>query len=83
MEETGTVETVVNKVAESIGEILANGSLVVEELLNETNKTSESFKASTEGLFLAYSSLAIMALIPKIVIVGSFKSVRHQTTQKS
>lgn len=83
MEETATVESVVNTVAETIGEILANGSLVVDELLiNATNKTSEpSFKASPEGLFLAYSSLAIMALIP--IIVGSFKSVKHQSTQKS
>ena len=62
-------------------EVLENlGNLVVENnLTNGTNET-ERFKATPEGLFIAYSSLVIMALIP--IVVGSFKSVRHQKEQQ-
>ena len=64
----GGVETLVQQVVEN----LTNGT-------NGTNDT-ERFKATSEGLFLAYSSLVLMALIP--VVVGSFKSVKHQKSQK-
>lgn len=71
----GGVETVVQQAAEQLGNLVLNATQ------NGTNGTeTEKFKATPEGLFLAYSSLVIMALIP--IIVGSFKSVKHQTKQK-
>lgn len=57
------------------------GKIISENLTNGTNATqTEKFKATPEGLILAYSSLVIMALIP--IVVGSFKSVHHQKNQK-
>ena len=58
---------------------------VIESIINESNLTNgtnetEKFKATPQGLFVAYSSLLIMALIP--IIVGSFKSVKLQSNQK-
>ena len=74
MSESSTVENVIQQA----GEQLANA------ILNNTNGTNgtetEKFKATPEGLFLAYSSLVVMALIP--IIIGSFKSVKHQSNQK-
>ena len=56
---------------------------VVETIVNATNTSAnetEKFKATPEGLFLAYSSLLVMALLP--IILGSFKSVKHQKKQQ-
>jgi hypothetical protein len=78
------IETFVLKATEIIGNIVnntfkqpvnTNASLNLNASLNETEK----FKATPEGLFLAYSSLVILALIP--IILGSFKSVIHQKSQ--
>ena len=77
-------ELAVKKGTEIIGNIITNTFKPINEnstlnsnvSLNETEK----FKATPEGLFLAYSSLVIMALIP--IVLGSFKSVRHQHNQK-
>lgn len=67
---SSTVEEIVKTVKENL-----------ENLTNGTNGTgTEKAKVTPEGLFLAYSSLVIMALIP--IIVGSFKSVKHQKNQK-
>lgn len=79
MAETSTAEAILQHVADELKE-LVNQTLADDASANGTNKT-ESWKASPEGLFLAYSSLALMAFIP--IIVGSFKSVKHQSTQKS
>ncbi len=79
MAETSTAEAIVQNVVDELQNIV-NQTLDESTLANGSNKT-ESWKASPEGLFLAYSSLAIMAFIP--IIVGSFKSVKHQSTQKS
>merc|ERR1712127_204360 len=66
---------VVQETVEQLGKVIA------ENLTNGTNATaSEKFKATPEGLILAYSSLVIMALIP--IILGSFRSVHHQKNQK-
>ena len=67
-------EVIVETVTKAV-EVIINES----NLTNGTNET-EKFKATPEGLFVAYSSLLIMALIP--IVVGSFKSVKHQTNQK-
>ena len=76
MSETNGVD--VEGIAKQVLENL--GNLVVENnLTNGTNET-ERFKATPEGLFIAYSSLVIMALIP--IVIGSFKSVRHQKEQQ-
>ena len=75
MSESSTVESVVKAAGEQLVNVLVNNS----NLTNGTNET-EKFKASPEGLFLAYSSLVVMALIP--IIIGSFKSVKHQQTQQ-
>lgn len=69
-------EPVVEAVVEAAEQL---GKVVIENLTNGTNST-EKFKATPEGLILAYSSLVIMALIP--IVVGSFRSVKHQMTQK-
>ena len=81
MEEAASaaIDPIANNIAETLNDII-NATLGETVAENASNAT-ESFKASPEGLFLAYSSLAIMALIP--IIVGSFKSVKHQSTQKS
>lgn len=63
---------------DSLGKIFIKQN-VTNGLSNGTNET-ERFKATPEGLFLAYSSLVIMALIP--IILGSFKSVNHQKKQQ-
>lgn len=54
-------------------------------VLNETfNATAENAtakpQATPEGMFVAYSSLVIMALIP--IFLGSFRSVRYHKEQK-
>ena len=68
------VENVLQQATEQLGNILASEK-------NSTNGTeTEKFKATTEGLFLAYFSLVIMALLP--IIIGSFKSVKHQQKQQ-
>jgi minor histocompatibility antigen H13 len=72
MGESTIVENVVEQAAEQLGNILEK---------NATNGTEgEKFKATPEGLLLAYSSLVLMALLP--IIIGSFKSVRHQKKQQ-
>jgi minor histocompatibility antigen H13 len=76
MSESSTVENVVKAGEQLVNVILDNAA---QNLTNGTNET-EKFKATPEGLFLAYSSLVIMALIP--IIIGSFKSVKHQSQQK-
>ncbi len=74
MGETGA-EKIVQEVADQLGKVIS------ENLTNGTNETvKEKFKATPEGLILAYSSLVIMALIP--IILGSFRSVKHQKSQK-
>ena len=78
MADTSTPETIIENVVKEINDLVNN--TLSNEGLNGTNKT-ESWKATPEGLFLAYSSLAIMAFIP--IIIGSFKSVKHQSTQKT
>lgn len=68
------VENVLQQATEQLGNILASEK-------NSTNGTeTEKFKATPEGLFLAYFSLVIMALLP--IIIGSFKSVKHQQKQQ-
>lgn len=69
--------TVVENIVQQASETVVN--FVNQNLTNGTNET-EKFKASPEGLILAYSSLVIMALIP--IIIGSFKSVKHQKNQQ-
>lgn len=66
---------VVNEAVESLANSLLNGT-------NSTNGTAEAdkFKASPQGLLIAYTSLVILALIP--IVVGSFKSVKHQKKQQ-
>jgi len=57
------------------------GKIITDNLTNGTNATQiEKFKPTPEGLILAYTSLVIMALIP--IIVGSFRSVKHQKNQQ-
>lgn len=73
------MEDVAQKGADVLQETAEQIAKVVTENLTNGTET-ESFKASPEGLFVAYSSLVIMALIP--IVVGSFKSVDHQQTQK-
>jgi broad specificity polyphosphatase/5'/3'-nucleotidase SurE len=48
--------------------------------LNVSQNETEKFKATPEGLFLAYSSLVFLALVP--IVLGSFKSVYHQKKQQ-
>jgi len=72
VEVTSTLESVLQQAAEEVGKLLEK---------NATNGTDgEKFKATPEGLFLAYFSLVIMALLP--IIIGSFKSVKHQKKQQ-
>lgn len=69
--------------ADSVADVVVEAAKVAaENLTNGTNTTAaEKFRATPEGLILAYSSLVIMALIP--IIVGSFRSVHHQMHQKT
>lgn len=54
---------------------------VVNETLNITaNNATSKIPATPEGMFVAYSSLVVMALIP--IFVGSFRSVRYHKEQK-
>lgn len=71
------VNKIYDMAADALGKIFIKQNLT--SLSNGTNET-EKFKATPEGLFLAYSSLVIMALIP--IILGSFKSVHHQRKQQ-
>ena len=66
----------------STGNATASLSTSASAALNGTNGTDSvaKFKATTEGLFLAYSSLLLMALIP--IVIGSFKSIKHQKSQQ-
>lgn len=73
------VESIVKKATETLTNAFTNTEALNANLTNGTNET-EKFKATPEGLFLAYSSLVLMALIP--IVVGSFKSVKHQSNQK-
>ena len=71
----GDSAEVVQETVEQLGKVIA------ENLTNGTNGTqTEKFKATPEGLILAYSSLVIMALLP--IIIGSFRSVKHKESQK-
>lgn len=73
---------VLNTILANVTDILQTLDLVSENLSLEANGTATNvWKASPQGLALAYISLFVMALIP--IIVGSFKSVRHQHTQKT
>lgn len=54
-------------------------------VINETfNGTAENatakIPATPEGMFVAYSSLVVMALLP--IFFGSFRSVRYHKEQK-
>jgi minor histocompatibility antigen H13 len=88
MSETNTfaslAETVIEKAQEILTNIVKNTFKPLSENVtlntNTTGNETEKFKATTEGLALAYSSLVVMALIP--IVLGSFKSVRHQKHQK-
>lgn len=73
----GLYENFMGMATEALGKIFVK--IDNQNLTNGTNET-EKFKPTTEGLSLAYSSLVIMALIP--IIVGSFKSVKHQKKQQ-
>lgn len=54
---------------------------VVNETLNATAENATAkIPATPEGMFVAYSSLVIMALIP--IFLGSFRSVRYHKEQK-
>jgi len=72
-------ESIVENAAQQTADQI--NSVLNETLKNATNGTeNEKFKATTEGLALAYSSLVVMALLP--IIIGSFKSVKHQKRQQ-
>lgn len=81
---TTLVETFVQKATEIIGNIVTNTFKPINENVtlnsNASLNETEKFKATPEGLFLAYSSLVFMALIP--IVIGSFKSVGHQKRQQ-
>lgn len=47
---------------------------------NITENANTKIPATPEGMFLAYSSLVIMALLP--IYFGSKRSVHHQKEQK-
>lgn len=54
---------------------------VVNETVNATaDNATAKIPATPEGMFVAYSSLVIMALIP--IFLGSFRSVRYHKEQK-
>ena len=76
--------SIMNIIVDKITDIVKNTFKPISENATVANNTNvnetEKFKATLEGLFLAYSSLVVMALIP--IIIGSFKSVRHQKKQQ-
>ena len=47
---------------------------------SESKNATEKIPSTPEGMFLAYSSLLFMALVP--IYYGSFRSVRFLTEQK-
>ncbi|XP_045159100.1 minor histocompatibility antigen H13-like [Mercenaria mercenaria] len=54
---------------------------VVNETVNATaENVTAKIPATPEGMFVAYSSLVIMALVP--IFLGSFRSVRYHKEQK-
>jgi len=53
---------------------------VVDALQNATNGTGTKIPATQEGMFIAYGSLVIMALLP--IVLGAFRSVTHHKEQK-
>lgn len=75
---TRTKEHLRVKMAESVvNETVANLSAAV----NETAKNATGRAAATpEGMFVAYSSLVLMALLP--IFFGSFRSVKYLIEQK-
>lgn len=75
-EKPSMLNNLMGMASEALGKIFIKQNLT--SLANGTNET-EKFKATPEGLCLAYTSLVIMALIP--IILGSFKSVKHQKKQ--
>lgn len=79
------LENAREKATEVISNIIKNTFKPMSEnatvALNGTgHNETEKFKATPEGLFLAYSSLVVLALIP--IVIGSFKSIKHQKRQK-
>ncbi len=67
---------------------MSSGSEVVDQInatlaeaVNQaaTNGTAK-FKSTPEGMFVAYGSLVVMALIP--IFYGSFRSIGFQKEQK-
>lgn len=58
-----------------------NISQVLNVTVNETAKNATGREAATpQGLFVAYSSLIVMAVLP--IFFGSFRSVIHYRRQK-
>ena len=72
-------QAVTDSLSSNASKILHDVLLDEVGLANGTNET-EKFQATPQGLALAYSSLLFMALLP--IIIGSFKSVKHQKKQK-
>jgi len=72
-------DPIVGSVTESpgaeIGDILPSATATL-----STNSTGK-FTPTPEGMFCAYASLMIMALIP--IFVGSFKSIKHQVDTRA
>lgn len=67
----------VNMAESVVNETVANLSAAV----NETAKNVTGRAAATpEGMFVAYSSLVLMALLP--IFFGSFRSVKYLIEQK-
>jgi minor histocompatibility antigen H13 len=52
---------------------------LLNETANSTNATAK-FQATPQGLFIAYASLLLMALVP--IVIGSYRSVKHRTKQQ-
>lgn len=66
---------------------MSSGSEVVDQInatlaeaVNQATNGTAKFKSTPEGMFVAYSSLVIMALIP--IFYGSFRSIGFQKEQK-
>jgi len=73
-------ESATEKTVETVTEVMKKA---VEDVINGTTngtETVEKWKATPEGLGIAYMSLLVMALIP--IVVGAFKSVKHQKNQQ-
>jgi hypothetical protein len=77
--DSNTLKSGIGLAAEHVGNLMMNNSAEV-NLTNGTGNVTATFKATPEGLLIAYSSLVFMALVP--IIVGSFRSVKHQHKQK-